>query len=339
MATEPNGCLAGFAGPNGKTPDSFAANSQILSIMIRHGPSLVVQWVDSSHFRLDLSNRVSQKHHYLACMKIFRLNFAYSLILALLFCPQATADITDFNNWTLVEDPADPNFGSSIDSASQVTLTATGGPIPSGFDIGFSSVNGSTPLSSTQGYYFDPSNSFSVAIDFAMSFENPLGTMAFGFGIGEDAAGANSAGVTLVTDNGSAVGFGAAARTDDMDAGFGPIILGPQLAARMIATYDAATGNIELGVSTNGDDIAEGSFLFNGLQNDWNDSALLVSFFIRSDDVLANPWQSGLSNTVVTDFHVISGSAMAVVPEPQSAVFLVYGISAFFASRRKSRAN
>jgi hypothetical protein len=272
-------------------------------------------------------------------MTSFRLNIACSLILALLFCTRATADITDFNNWTLVEDPADPSFGFSIDSASQLTLTANGGPIPSGFDIGFSSVNGLTPLSSTQGYYFDPSNDFSVAIDFAMSFDNPVGTMAFGFGIGEDAAGDNSAGVTLVTNNGIAAAFGAAARTDDMDAGFGPIVLVPQLAARMIATYDAATGNIELGVSTNGDDIAEGMLLFDGLQNDWTDSPLLVSFFIRSDDILGNEWQSGLSNTVVTDFHVISGSAIAVVPEPQSAAFLLCGISAFFVSRRRSRSD
>ncbi len=257
--------------------------------------------------------------------------------MTLLFCTSSIADTTDFNTWTLVEDPVHPNFESSVDTASQVTLTANDGPIPAGTDIGYQSVNGPTPLSSTQGYYFDTSSDFSIAVDFAMNFNSPNGTLAFGFGIGEDQTGVNSAGVTLVTSNGIPLSFVAASRINDVTQTPVPISgIAAQSAARMIASYDAASGNLQFGISNNGDDIAEASHTFVGLQNDWTDGPLLVSFFLRSDTVsIFTPWNSGSSDTTVTNFQVISGSAVSV-PEPQSVVFIL-GLTMYRMSRRKRR--
>jgi hypothetical protein len=257
------------------------------------------------------------------------------MAMTLLFCATSVADLTDFNTWTLVEDPADPSFSGSIVSSSQIVLSANGGPIPAGTDIGYQSVNGLTALSSTQGYYFDPSSDFSVAVDFSMNFTNAAGLLAFGIGIGEDQNGMNSAGVTLVTNGGAPLSYGYASRTNDINQEFGALGGTPQSAARMITSYDAASGDIVVGVSTNADDIAESSFTFAGLQNDWTDSGLIVSFFIRSDQILVfNPWQSGASNTNVTNLRVLSGSRVAAVPEPQSAGLLI-GLSVYLVSRRR----
>ncbi len=267
-------------------------------------------------------------------MKTSIFSLVQIVLFMFLFCGASAADITDFNTWTLVEDPAHPNFGSSVDTAAQVTLTANGGPVPTGTDIGFSSVNGSTPSTSNQGYYFDPANDFSIAVDFAMDFTNANGTLAFGFGIGEDANGSNSVGVTLVTNNGTPLAFGASARVNDVNLTPATIGLPAQAAARLIVSYDSGSGDVTLGVSNNGDDIAEGSFTYAGLQNSWTDGPLLTSFFIRSDDLLANPWQSGVSNTVVTNFHVISGTPIAAVPEPNS-VMALFGLMLLGVSRRR----
>jgi hypothetical protein len=270
-------------------------------------------------------------------MRKFNLSVVPAMAMTLFFFATAAADITDFNTWTLVEDPAHPNFGSSVDSASQITLTANGGPIPAGTDIGYQSINGLTPATSTQGYYFDHTSDFSVAVDFNMNFSNANGVLAFGFGIGEDQNGENGAGATLVTNNGSPLAFLYASQTNGSESG--GLITGPtlQTSARMITTYDASSGDIVVGVSDDNDDIAEGSFTFSGLQNNWSDGDLLVSFFIRSDQFLTfNPWQSGSSDTTVTNFRVLSGTPIAAVPEPQSAILLV-GFSLYFVSRRKRR--
>ncbi len=261
---------------------------------------------------------------------------ALAFALAISLAPAASADVTDFHAWTEIEDPADPNFSSAVDSAAQITLSATGGPIASGFDIGYASVNGSMPISSTQGYYFDPSSSFSIAVDYSMAFNSPVGTLAFGFGVGEEIGGQNSAGVTLITNGGTALGFAAAGRSNDMlDSGSGTISVGATLAATMLTSYDAGTGTITVGVDTTGDDIAEGTRVFSGIQNDWNDRRLLASFFIRSDNILGagTEWQSGTSNTTVTNFRVLSGTAIAV-PEPSSAAILGFGLALLGVTRR-----
>jgi hypothetical protein len=102
----------------------------------------------------------------------------------------------------------------------------------------------------------------------------------------------------------------------------------------MIISYNSASGDVTLGVSNNGDDIAEGSYTFDELQKSWTDGPLMASFFIRSDAILGNAWQSGTSNTIVTNFHVISGTPIAAVPEPGSVVALL-GLMLVGVARRR----
>ena len=184
-------------------------------------------------------------------------------------CGTCHADIANFNSWSLVEDPAHPNFQSSVDSATQITLTASGGSIPGGTDIGFQSVNGTTPANSTQGYYFDPNADFSIAMDYSIGFTSPVGTLAFGMGVGEDQDGMNSAGVVLLTDDGAPQGFGAVGRINDVNQAPGLIAVAPSLTGRMLVSYDSASGDITLGVSNNGDDVAEGAHTYSAMQNSW----------------------------------------------------------------------
>ncbi len=251
----------------------------------------------------------------------------------------AQADITDFNNWTLVEDPPHANFTSSVDSSSQITLSATAGPIPNATDIGYQSVNGITPATSTTGYAFDPSADFSVAVDFSLSFDSPSGGLAVGFGIGEDKNGENSAGVALLTTNGlPSVFFGAVARIGDLDQGPQAILVGGQNSARLIASYQQATGHVTLGVSTDGDDTPEGTATFNNIQNSWNGGLLLTSFFLRSDNTLTAAWTSGTADAVFSNFHVISGTPL-IIPEPGTlalAALALLGLLAHGHRRRRA---
>src|SRR5687767_7762990 len=100
--------------------------------------------------------------------------------------PSAEAAITDLSTWTLVQDPPNANFTVTPHPTAKILL-AGNGAVPSGTDIGYQSVNGPTPAASTAGHAFDPAASFSVAIDYTMSFANtPSGGLAIGFGIGED---------------------------------------------------------------------------------------------------------------------------------------------------------
>jgi hypothetical protein len=254
--------------------------------------------------------------------------------MALLGCQTTNADIIDFNSWTIVEDPPHASFESSVDSSMQITLSALNGSIPTGVDIGYQSVDGVDPATSSSGHFFDPSSDFSIAVDFSMDFSNANGTLAFGFGVGENRNGDNSAGVTLLTNSGTPVAFAAAARINDVTQSPGVISAPAQNSARLLVRYTASSGDIELGVSTDGDDVAEGVHNFAGLQNSWTDGLLTTSCFIRSDNALGNPWQSGTSETIVTNFQVISGSAIAVVPEPHSGA-LILGVSALAVLRRK----
>ncbi len=244
------------------------------------------------------------------------------------------ADIIDFHHWSLVQDPPHVHFSGIVDSNSQATLRATGGPVPHATDVGFQSINGSTSASSTSGYAFDPSADFMVAIDFNLTFTSPLGGLGIGFGIGEDADGKNSAGAVLLTKNGSPYPgffpvFGAAARINDVNQLPQIILVQAQTTGRFIAGYQAATGDVVLGVSTNGDDVPEGIATYAGIQNNWNGGMLFPSFFLRSDNLPGAAWASGTAEADFTNFHVISGSATQLsataVPEPSSLMLLALG--------------
>jgi hypothetical protein len=258
-------------------------------------------------------------------MKTHRFLTSLCALAAALTVTACQADILDFNSWTLVQDPPHANFTSTVDSSSQITLRATGGPIPPATDIGYQSVNGNTPAASTAGHAFDPSADFSVAVDFSLSFASAVGGLGIGFGIGEDKNGENSAGVALLTVNGSpSLFFGAVARVNDVNQSPQAILVGGQNSGRLIASYQNATGNVTLGVSTNGDDIPEGTTTFSGIQNSWNGGLLLTSFFLRSDNSLGAAWTSGTANAVFSNFHVISGTPIAV-PEP--SMFMLAGLA------------
>lgn len=253
----------------------------------------------------------------------------------------AHAGIIDLSQWTLVQDPPHPKLTSSIDSSTQITLRATGGPIPSGTDIGYQSVNGFDVGSSTSGWAFDPGFSFSVALDFNLSFASPVGGFTIGMGIGEDRDGTDSAGVALTSQNGTLSPFFGAARVNDVTQA--PVFTGVpgQATGRFIVSYDAATGDVAVGVSTNGDDLPEGSGVFSHIQNSWDNELLLVSFFARGDNGFFG-WTSGTADAAFSNFHVISGvptslAPTSVVPEPSTLLLLGSGAIAMFVRGRRRK--
>lgn len=250
----------------------------------------------------------------------------------------ARAGLADFQTWTQVQDPADPHF-SGIATATQVVLSASGGPVPGGTDIGYQSVDGRTAVSSGLGHAFSPGADFSLAVDFAVTFGNtPLGTLGLGFGIGEDIDGMNSAGVALLFNNGIPwIAFGAAARVDD--ANQVPAVIGVPASATgsMFVSYQAATGNVILGASqTQGAAGPTGIATFSGIQNRWGDRDLLVSLFLRSDGTLSTPWQSGSAEARFSDLRVLSGTPSAV-PDPTPLVLLGPGLAVLVARRGRHR--
>ena len=50
--------------------------------------------------------------------------------------------------------------------------------------------------------------------------------------------------------------------------------------ADLLLPIECATGNVTLGVSTNGDDMPEGTTTFNGIQNNWNGGSLTDVLFL-----------------------------------------------------------
>jgi hypothetical protein len=187
-----------------------------------------------------------------------------------------------------------------------------------GTDIGYQTVNGNDVATSSQGWAFRQQSDFSIAIDYNLTFTNPSGGFSIGFGIGEDRDGANSAGVVLGSRSGILLGYAGAARINDVDQT--PLDLGVSAtgAGRFLVSYAADTGDITLGVSTDLDDIAEGTATFSGIQNSWNDKDLLVSFFARTE-ALGAQWFDGEADAVFSNFRVIEGQSFAV-PEPSSLV-------------------
>lgn len=248
----------------------------------------------------------------------------------------ASAAIADIGNWTEAEDPAHPGLSSTVINPSNVMLSASGA-IPAGTDIGYQSVNGNSVAGSSSGYYFSAANDFEIAIDFSFSEIASAGLAGIGFGIGEDGTGANSAGVGLAIFNGAPFGgFAGAARTNDADEPLG--LLGAPLSAsgRFFVGYDASSGDINYGVNTTpGSATASHSGTFGGLQNNWNGDDLLVSFFLRSDSVsIFSSLSSGELDAVFSNFEVLSGSAMSVVPVPGALFLLAPALGLLARSRR-----
>lgn len=254
------------------------------------------------------------------------------------------ADVTNFGTWTPVEDPADPGFAGNvaIDGLS-ATLSAFDRPIPAGTDIGYQSVNGSRPGDSSQGFYFRPDADFSLAIDYSWNFSNNAsGFLGLGFGIGEDGDGENSAGVAVSTLDGSPQGpFAGFARINDANQSpkllGSPLVNSSTLAGTLFVEYQASTGDVIFGAApildANAPTVTD---RFDGIQNDWGDDDLMVSFFIRSDDPLLAPaWSGGEAQAVFANFRVLSGNAVAI-PEPSMFAACLVAVCAILMCRRRS---
>lgn len=250
----------------------------------------------------------------------------------------ASAQISDLTNWTLLEDPPNALMNASV-TPGAATLTAGNGVIASGTDIGYASVDGPDVANSTAGFYFDPDSDFRVAIDFDLSFASntpPIGGLAVGFGIGEDVAGADSAGITALTQSGPLpIGaLGVASRDGDALADASVLSFTPISTGSLLIAYTASTGDITGGYSAiPGDGMAQVSGTLTAAQNLWDDQGLLVSFFLRSDATLGSAWSTGDATAVFSNFRVLEGEAITI-PEPTSALLLVTAGAGLLLRRR-----
>ncbi len=246
------------------------------------------------------------------------------------------ASITDFRTWTPIADPVHPGMSASIDGMGVAGLAATGA-IPSGTDIGYASVNGADVATSTGGYYFDPALDFSVAVDFNLTAAASNGAGGLGFGIGEDVDGADSAGIGLGFLNGAAVLFATAGRVNDVDQPFESVVSGFG-SGRLFVEYDSATGDVMVGVNAAQGTPAPGVFkTIAGIQNQWDDEPLLVSFFLRSQALSPFPaLSSGQVDATFSNFEVLSGTPIAIVPEPTSSLLAILGALGVMAVTKRS---
>lgn len=245
---------------------------------------------------------------------------------------QLQASLVSFDEWTIGYDPFDADF-SGTTSENQSTLSAASGEIAAGTDIACFSVNGGTVESSTRGYGFSPSSSFSMAVDFELSFSSANGVLGIGFGIGEGTSGDHSAGVGMLTYNGiPSSTFTAAGRVDGVNQSFsghppGSLGLAAALSGSFFVSYDAGSGDVTVGASrTKGASTASHTFTMSGIQNGWNEADLMASFFLRSESIpgVASGWSSGTADAVFSNFRVQAGAA-TVVPEPSDYVWVMLG--------------
>lgn len=251
-------------------------------------------------------------------------------------CPAASAaSINDLTQWTLVEDPPHPSVFTVSNTPSSTRLRAAGA-VPSGVDIGFASVNGSTVAGSTDGYYFDPTKDFSIRLSTDLLLTNSVGGGAIGFGIGEDIQGRNSAGVIVTFLNGEIVALAAVSRVNDVDQPTRIIELTTRESNRLIVQYDSDTKQITLG-ATRGtvDDLGATIVETLDVASGWSGTPLLASFFLRSQSLGPVASLSGQSDAIFSSLQVTSGIAQSV-PEPNTTVLAAFALLASwrFPSRR-----
>lgn len=262
--------------------------------------------------------------------------------LALTSTPGFAASFTNFTDWTSFDDPPNANFSSSSTSTS-ATFNAANGPIPTGTDIGFASIDENTAATSTQGFVFSTTSSFTLAVSYNLILNAAVGNIGLGFGIGEDVTGMNSAGVAFQsadTGFGRFNGVAGAARVNDVGIGGTPALASfVDANGTMFLTYDGTNGNITLGWADAVDSLSASvpdiTFTGSTVSDNWNNEPLLVSIFMRSDATGGSAWTSGTAEGVFSNLRVISGSPI-VVPEPSSALLASLGLG-FLALRRQRR--
>jgi hypothetical protein len=241
--------------------------------------------------------------------------------------------------WSLVKDPPNINMQAVapylVPTGQGASLLATGS-VPSGTDIGFASLGGS-PAAVTKGFYFDPLQSFSVAIDYQFSATSSIGAGGIGFGIGEDLDGTDSAGVGMGFVNGSPLAYSTAARVNDVDQPFELFTTAPASDGRFFVEYDSATKNVVLGVSATPGAVAPmETKTLAGTGADWDDEPLLVSFFLRSQSVsILSALQSGDVRALFSNFEVLSGEPITIVPEPAASLLAILGALGVLAVKRE----
>ena len=252
--------------------------------------------------------------------------------------PLSAATLGTYDAWTLVEDPPHPGMSANVDSATAVTLQASGS-VPAGVDIGYQSVDGGTVGASTAGWYFSPTADFSLAVDYAVTGTDPVGVTAIGLGFGEDAGGANSGGAVLTFLNGAPLAFGGAARTNDVST-LAPLGAALAPSGRLFVGYEAVSGDVTFGYSTSqGSLVPTVSGSFGGRQNGWTESDLLVSLFLRSAAVppLFGPLQSGSFGVTFGAVEVLTG-APAAVPLPAATWLMISALAGLLGRRRSAAA-
>lgn len=250
---------------------------------------------------------------------------------------------TDEGEWSSVKDPphinmqaAAPYLVSPLTSTEQGAALSATGPVPSGTDIGFASLGGSA-TAVNKGFYFDPLQSFSVAIDYRFSAISSVGAGGIGFGIGEDLDGTDSAGVGMGFVNGAPLAYSTAARVDDIDQAFELFATAPAPDGRFFVQYDSVTKNVVLGVSTTlGSTAPMETKTLAGIGAGWDDEPLLVSFFLRSQSVSILPaLQSGDVRALFSNFEVLSGTPISI-PEPTTSLLVVPGALGVLAVTRRA---
>lgn len=252
--------------------------------------------------------------------------------------------ITNFNSWTLTQDPPNDFFTGA---KTEFTASLSGGnaSILAGTDIGFASTNNSTVLTSTGGNYFSSASSISLAIDYNLNVTFPFGLgtsgIFIGFGIGEDTTGVDSAGVTL-----GAVNFGgspflalaATARVNDVTQPVGSIAGTANSFGTFFVSYDHISGDVTVGAAnTQNAATPTGTHTFSGIANSWDDENLLASFFMRSDNPSGAPiWTGNSAFALFSNFRVLSGTPVTI-PEPTTAALVLIGGLGMLLRRKVSR--
>jgi len=268
--------------------------------------------------------------------------FIAAAIVMTISLPALGSDITNLNNWYLVEDDPNNSMTTTIDpSGSSVTLNITG-PIGPNDDIGLTTINDFDAANSTAGFKFSRDQDFKAAIDFSISgLDSIVGSLGLGFGFGEDIDGTDSFGAGILFTSAPAESLLAftVVIANDTQAGVLPFFGSTPMTGSFIVEYDAATGNAFAGYAAAGATdfvIGQTTLAPAPVDSIWDDEELILSLFITGGGRATNLATGVLDGSAAITFsnaRVISGSP-TIIPEPASATLLIMGLCAVATRRR-----